>query len=191
MYILKYSAPMLLLMLPYFVHSNTLIDTDNYHSLTSDRRAFRIGEPIVILVVESTSAKSVAGTGVTNSIGLEASSFDNVISNGIGLGVSGHDEGNGQTVRQGTATTRLSAVITEILPHGMLRISGEHNLVINDENQMIVVSGIARMEDISKDNTLISNRLANASIEIQGVGVVGSAQRRGIVGRIMTWLGIL
>jgi flagellar L-ring protein precursor FlgH len=190
MWLLRFSAAFLLLA-SWPAYTNSLIDIDHYYGLTSDHRAFRVGEPVVILVVESASAKSTAGTGVTKLLELEASSFDNVLGNSVGLGIAGHSEGNGQTVRQGTATTRLSAVITEILPHGMVRLSGEHNLVVNNENQRILVTGIARIDDISRDNTLISNRLANAFIEIQGVGVVNSAQRQGIIARVMTWLGII
>lgn len=189
MWLSKFSA--LLLVVAACSNANSLIDPENYHGLTSDRRSFRVGEPIVILVVESASARSTAGTGTAQSLKLEANSFDNIARNGVGLSVSGQGEGNGQTIRQGTATTRLSAVITEILPHGMVRVSGEHNLLVNDENQKIVVTGIARIDDISKDNTLISNRLANAFIEIQGVGVIDRAQRRGLITRVMTWLGIL
>ncbi len=190
MYWLKYSL-MLALVLPCTAFPQRLIDTENYQSLTSDSRSLLVGQPIVILVVESTSAQSTAGTDVSNSLNFQANSFDNVTRNSLGIGASGQDEGNGRTVRNGTATTRLSAVITETLPNGMVRIAGEHNLLINDENQKIIISGIAKIDDISKDNILISNRIANAFIEIQGVGVINNAQRQGIIARVMSWLGLL
>src|SRR5690606_32309413 len=160
-------------------------------SLTSDRRSLLVGQPIVILVVESTSAQSTAGTDVSTALNFQVNSFDNVAHNSLGIGASGRDEGSGRTVRNGTATTRLSAVITETLLNGMVRIAGEHNLLINDENQKINISGIAKTDDISKDNILVSNRIANAFIEIQGVGVINNAQRQGIIARVMSWLGLL
>ncbi len=190
MYWLKYNGFLLLLISSYAL-SNSLIDTENYQSLVSDKRSLQVGQPIVILVVESTSAQSTAGTDVSNTTNFKANSFDNIKQNGLGIGTSGQDEGSGKTVRNGTATTRLSAVITEILPNGMIRITGEHNLLINDENQKILISGLAKVDDISKENTLVSNRIANAYIEIQGVGVINNAQRQGIIARVMSWLGLL
>lgn len=186
---LRCSVPLLLLSLPTL--SNSLIDPGTYQSLTSDTRSLQVGRPIVILVVESTNAQSVAGTGISNSINFEANSFDNTRNNGIGVGASGQNEGNGKTVRNGTATTRLSAMITETLPNGVLRISGEQNLLINDENQKILISGLVRIEDITKDNTLLSSRIANAQIEIQGKGVINNAQSQGIITKVMAWLGLL
>lgn len=186
---LRCSIPLLLFSLPTL--SNSLIDPETYQSLTSDTRSLQVGRPIVILVVESTNAQSVAGTGISNSINFEANSFDNTRTNGIGVGASGQNEGNGKTVRNGTATTRLSAMITETLPNGVLRISGEQNLLINDENQKILISGLVRVEDITKDNTLLSSRIANAKIEIQGKGVINNAQSQGIITKVMAWLGLI
>lgn len=185
------SSILFLLALSGVTSANSLIDVSSYSSLVSDNRSFRVGEPVVIMVMESASAKSTAGTGTVSSLDFSANSFDNAVSNGVGLGVSGQREGNGQTVRQGQASTRLSATITEILPNNMIRISGEHSLLINDENQKILVSGIARMNDISKDNSIMSHRLSNALIEIQGVGVVGSAQKQNVISRVLGWLGLL
>ncbi len=171
--------------------ANSLIDTNSYQGIAVDRRSYKVGEPIVILVIESTSAESSAGTGTGKSVDLGISAFDSVNVDNIGFGYSGNKEGNGQTVRRGTATTTLSAVITEVLPNGMFKLKGEHNLVVNEENQKILINGYARLIDISKDNTLLSNRIANANIEIQGTGNVSRAQKDGLITKVFKWLGLL
>ncbi len=166
------------------------LDIDNYQALTSDRRSFRVGEPVVILVVEATTAESSAGTGVSKSIDIDASAFDNVKSAGVGLDISGSDDSAGQTVRRGRATTQLSAMITEVLPNNMYRITGKQHLVVNGEKQKITLSGLVRRDDISKNNTLMSNRIAEAQIEIDGVGDVSDAQNTGLIYKVFQWLGI-
>lgn len=174
-----------------FAYSDSLIDTSNYRALTSDRRAYRIGEPLVVLVVESTSAESAAGTGARADTAIELQSSDNIKQNEVGIGLGGHSDGSGQTTRRGRAFTQLSTRITEILPNGLFRIAGEQNLVVNGENQKVVLSGVVRAEDISKDNTLLSNRIAEASIEIAGDGVIDDAQRQNIIYRVLSWLGLI
>lgn len=166
------------------------LDIDNYQALTSDRRSFRVGEPLVILVVEATTAESSAGTGVSKNIDINASAFDNVKSVGVGLDVSGSDDSAGQTVRRGRATTQLSAIITEVLPNKLYRITGKQHLVVNGEKQKITLSGLVRQDDISKNNTLMSNRIADAEIEIDGVGDVSDAQNTGLIYKVFQWLGI-
>lgn len=172
-------------------HADSLIDASNYRALTSDRRAYRIGEPLVVLVVESTSAESAAGTGARADTAIGLQSFDNIKQNDVGVGLGGHSDGSGQTSRRGRAFTQLSTRITEILPNGLFRIAGEQNLVVNGENQKVILSGVVRAEDINKDNTLVSNRIAEASIEIAGDGVIDDAQRQNIIYRVLSWLGLL
>lgn len=178
------------LMLP-MAAADVSIDVNNYRALTSDRRAYRIGEPLVVLVVESTTAESAAGTGARSDTSIAAQASDTVNQHEASLGIGGRSDGAGQTTRRGRAFTQLSTRIVEVLPHGLLRISGEQNLVVNGENQRVVINGVVRAEDINKDNTLLSNRIADASIEIAGDGVIDDAQRQNIIYRVLSWLGLV
>ena len=167
------------------------IDVNNYRALTSDDRAYRVGESLVILVVESTRAESSAATGVSKGVGISADASDSHNSIGVALGLSGSGDGNGQTVRKGMATTQVSAVIEKVLPNNMVEIEANHNLIVNGESQTIKLTGLVRVRDIGENNTLMSNRIANAKIEIQGVGDVSDAQEQSIFYKVFSWLGIL
>ena len=169
--------------------ANSIIDTENYKALTSDQRSFRVGEPIVILVVESTRAQSTTGTEVSKNfdVNLYANS-DSGRSYSGSAGVNRNQDGDGKTARSGIATSTVSATISEVLPSGLLKIKGEHKLVINDESQTILVSGVVRAQDISKENTVISHRIADANIEIIGDGTISDADKPGIIARLFGWL---
>lgn len=182
---------LMLLMFASIACQASVIDVDNYQALASDKRAFRIGDPLVVLVLENTRAESTALTGVRKKLGIGASAFDTIVNKGVGLDISARGEGSGQTVRQGRATTQLSVRITEILPNSLFKVSGEQSLIINGENQKVSLSGVVREDDISKSNTVMSNRIADAKIEIVGVGTVSEAQRQNILYRVFKWLRIL
>ena len=130
------------------IYAESIIDVENYQGLTSDKRSFRVGEPLVILVVEATVAESSAGTGVSKNIDIKAGAFDNIKSVSAGLGISGSDDGSGQTIRRGRATTQLSATIVEVLTNDMYKISGTQKLLINGEEQTVRLDGVVRARDI-------------------------------------------
>ncbi len=171
--------------------ADSLIDVKSYRALTSDHRAYRVGEPIVVLVIESTRAESTANTGVQNNLSISGSYGDDNNNHSAGVALAGKNDGSGQTSRKGLATTQLSTRVTEIIGVGLFRIEGEHNLVVNGEHQRIVLSGIIRAEDINKDNSVLSNRIAEAHVKIIGSGDVSDSQRQSILYKVFKWLRLM
>ncbi len=173
------------------VSGDSMIDPDSYQSITADQRSFTIGQPIVVLVYESTTAESSVGLGLKHgsSIELTGESLDNEKS--VGLNVSGKDEGSGKTTRKGVAATKLSVLITDVLSSDMLAIKGEQMLVINGESQLITITGIVRKQDISKENTIVSSRIAGAEVVIRGDGSVSDTGEPGVVYSVLKWLRLI
>lgn len=169
----------------------SLIDPDGYRSLTGDRRGHYVGQSLTVLVVESTNAESAAGTGANSSTDINARLNDDGDTHAYGLGLGGDTSGRGQTSRRGQIRTNVSVRIIEALPEGLLRVSGEQAVTINDEKQQIRIEGLVRPDDINYDNTVFSYRLAEAQIDIIGDGVVADAQKQNIVYRALKWLRIL
>jgi len=167
-----------------------LIDADSFRPLTGDRRAYRPGDPLVVQVAESTVAESSAATGSRNDASFRAQLMDTTSDHRAGFGTLGADHGAGQTARKGRAFTQISARITQVLANGVLQIEGQHTLVINGEQQRISVSGVVRAEDIGPDNTVWSNRVADARIVIVGSGDVDRARKPRLLTRVRQWLGL-
>ncbi|XVN16187.1 flagellar basal body L-ring protein FlgH [Pseudomonas corrugata] len=103
----------------------------------------------------------------------------------------GDTSGTGQTNRSGQIRTNVSVRIIEMLPEGLLRVSGEQRVTVNDEKQQVRITGLVRPDDIAYNNTVLSYRLADAQIDIVGDGVVTDAQKQNIVFRVLKWLRIL
>ncbi|HLD64645.1 MAG TPA: flagellar basal body L-ring protein FlgH [Pseudomonas sp.] len=187
----KWGILAFLLAMPLAASAQSLIDPDGYRSLTGDRRGHHLGEMLTVLVVESTSAQSAAGTGADSQTSIGGSADTNTSTNQFSLGIQGDTDGAGQTSRRGQIRANVSVRIVEMLPEGLLRVSGEQLVTINDEQQQIRIGGLVRPDDISYENTVFSYRLAEAEIDIVGDGVVADAQKQNIFFRALKWLRIL
>jgi flagellar L-ring protein precursor FlgH len=140
-------------------------------TLFSDKKAQRIGDIITIHLVEKTtaknSAKSISSRKQRNSFAaniLRADPWEGSISGGTSY------RGTGDSSRSEAFYSTISAMITEVLPNGLLRVEGQRQLKINNEDQYIRVAGLVRPEDINFDNSIISTKIANAKITYDGVG---------------------
>lgn len=96
--------------------------------------------------------------------------------------------GEGETRRQAELTARISAVVVEVLPSGLMRVEGEKIISVNNEEQVMVISGLVRSRDINSNNEVNSSNIAQMRIDYYGKGIVGEAQYGGWLGRIMRLL---
>lgn len=96
--------------------------------------------------------------------------------------------GAGTTTRDGTLILNITVHIEDILPNGNLILRGRKQIQINDEISEIILSGIARRDDIMTDNTINSTRIANMQIDVKGTGPVSAKSTGGLMSRIFNFL---
>lgn len=94
-------------------------------------------------------------------------------------------KGEGRTVRQGQLTAQISAVVAEVLPSGLLRIEGEKIIAVNNEEQIMAITGLVRQRDINSNNEVNASQIAQIRIDYYGKGTVGEAQYGGWLGRLL------
>lgn len=169
----------------------SLIDPNQYRGLAADHRAYRVGDIVTIYVLEATRAKSQAATEAGSDLDLDVGLSSPSTQYNANLGLSGNNASGAQTTRVGELRTQVSAQVTAVEINGSLRIAGEQSLIVNGERQKIRITGLIRPEDINADNTVWSNRIANADLELLGVGVVSESQRQSIFYRVFKWLRVL
>jgi len=161
-----------------------------------DFRASQVGDVVTILVSDRASA---VAKGVTNSARKSAAKAGAKSIAGIsnsrltGLAdISGDQslQGTGQTSRDLTLSTTVSAVVTAVDSNGNLTVEGKKDIVINAEKQTVTLHGNIRPVDLTVSNTVRSDQIAALTIQINGKGVVGDAIRRpNILYRLL--LGVL
>lgn len=162
----------------------------------SDAQARRVGDIVVVQIVESSSANKEAKTEADRT-----SSMDNSISDLLGLPLdqssvlgygitpsvsassSSEFEGEGKTSRKGTISGTVSARVERLLPSGNMVIKGKKQTRVNSEHQYIIISGIIRPEDISVSNTIQSTYIADMQLDYYGSGIIGDQQNKGFIAR--------
>lgn len=151
-----------------------------------DVRAANVGDTITILVsdtasavangVTNTSRKSAASASITGLAGF--SSSGGRLSNLLGVTGNQQLQGQGQTERDMTISTTVSAKVVEVTANGSLVIEGTKNIGINSEKQTVILKGTVRPADLTAANTVTSNQVANLTLQVNGKGVVGDAIKR-------------
>jgi flagellar L-ring protein precursor FlgH len=162
-------------------------------SMFHDHRARTEGDVITVLIQINdwasldNSTKRSRGADLSAFFGAEYSLDDK--SSGAsekftsgGKGSAGSDStftGKGSIGRSEKIKLSIAAVITKRLPNGNFILSGSQEVRVNNELRVLRVSGIVRPEDISQDNTISYDRIAEARISYGGRGRISEVQQPG------------
>mgnify|MGYP001280434007 CR=1 FL=1 len=171
--------------------------------LFEDTRARKVGDLVTVVLNETATSTQTATTDTSksSSIDLKAESMLGLpsnmnVQNFLGMGTNFNpalkgstekaNKGSGTTTRSGSLTGTLSATIIAINGNGNFNIEGKRSVTVNNEEQLMVLTGTVRPSDINYDNTINSSLIANAAITYSGEGVIADEQRVGWMMRIMS-----
>ncbi|MCP4040355.1 MAG: flagellar biosynthesis protein FlgH, partial [Gammaproteobacteria bacterium] len=114
---------------------------------------------------------------------LPSPTSDNRYTMGTSL-ASGKDfDGSGDSNQSNSLTGEITVSVAQVLPNGNLVVQGEKIFTLNRGHEHIRISGIVRPTDIDSDNTVVSTRVANATIVYSGEGEVADASKLGWLAR--------
>ncbi len=148
-----------------------------------DQRAAQVGDLLTVLVDitdnadfenDGTASRTASeGMGVPSLFGLKQKllSAASVTTNSTNSNIS-----TGSTKRTETVTLRLAGTITQVLPNGNFVVSARQEVRVNSELRILQVSGIVRPQDITGDNTITHDRMAEARISYGGKGQLTDLQ---------------
>ena len=95
-------------------------------------------------------------------------------------------DGSGRTGRGSRLDSVVSCTITEVIaPVNDYDIWCTKQVSVNKEVQWVVLTGRVRARDVALDNTVPSDRIAHAKIEVSGRGIVAEKQRPGLLARVL------
>ena len=164
-----------------------------------DRRAGRVGDIVVVQIVEQHSGSKTANTTADREANLSAGVSGGLFGINtlaekfaqyfdVNAETSNDFEGEGSTSRADSLTGTIAAKVVEVLPNGDLRIQGKRQVKVNSETQTMTIKGIVRRIDLDTQNTVLSSAVADANITYTGLGVVDDVQTPGWATRIFNWL---
>lgn len=167
---------------PAVYRGNSSIWQDSRADLFSDLRARKIGDTVTVKISMKDRA-SIANDSerkrdASNSLDLGftygATSSDITIANGGELGATADSKtktkSEGGIERSEKIDLLVAAVVSDVLPNGNLVISGSQETRVNFEMRVLNVAGIVRPVDISADNTISYEKIAEARIAYGGRG---------------------
>ncbi|MDL2209872.1 flagellar basal body L-ring protein FlgH [Desulfovibrio sp. OttesenSCG-928-O18] len=188
-------------------HENpgSLYSEASSHNLFDDNRARKVGDIVLVKIVETSKSKSKVDTTAeretTNSFGVSAAFGRNSVSplffgGGPLSGTVGMDpmlstsrksdhEATGETKRENYVTATMGARIVQVLPNGIMQVQGAREIKVNDETQYMVVTGLIRQRDIDSDNSILSTQMADSRIDYYGKGVLADKQKPGWLSRLL------
>ena len=168
-----------------------------YDNLFSDPKAHNVGDVITIAVYENLSGSGSSNTGTS-----EKSSYNLNLNKptvfgkpfpgeskdpllGFSTSPSKSFDGKTTTSRNAKLVATISARVVKVYPNGDLFVVGEKVVRINDDVQVLKISGVVKPSDIGPDNTVPSSKVADMYVEYNGKGYFNESQRPGWLARLL------
>jgi len=161
------------------------------HGLFSDHKAMGVNDIVRVVISENanstnTSSKQLskddstslgggiftgagnAGEAVGGTIGGTATNLANKLTQAsnisFGAKTTNSFKGNGSASKNATFTATITARIVKVLSNGNYYISGKREIMIDEQKQIIQISGVIRPYDIDQYNKIDSSKMSEAKI---------------------------
>jgi flagellar L-ring protein precursor FlgH len=156
--------------------------------LFEDNKAMRVGDVLTIKLKELTLANKADDLSAKkkNSLLAEAPMIlGNPTSVETEIKTTKDFQGEGEANQSNSLIGDISVTVTELLPNGNLKVRGEKRVTLNQGDEYIRLSGIVRPVDIDADNTIASDKVADATIMYTGEGAMADASKMGWLSRVI------
>jgi flagellar L-ring protein FlgH len=160
--------------------------------LFADLKARRVGDVLTIVLNESTNASknAVTKTAKTTAVANTGPTLfgRTITTGGVPIGTSSMNgassfDGEGSSTQSNSLAGSLTVTVTDVQANGNLVVQGDKTLKLNQGDEFVHISGVIRPADIATNNTVTSDKLADARISYSGKGVVDSSNRMGWLAR--------
>jgi flagellar L-ring protein precursor FlgH len=155
--------------------------------LFRDRRAARVGDVVTIVIAiddkaslgatSDRSRDSKIKSGLDLVFGLFGAGYKGDLS--IEGNSSTSTKGGGKVNRSEKIQLSLAGVVTDVLPNGNLMISGSQEMRVDFEMRVLTIAGIVRPRDISRENSISYDKIAEARVSYGGRGRVTEVKQPG------------
>ena len=161
----------------------------------TDQRARRIGDILTVSFNETYAATKAqtASSSKTDAFGVTLpTALPNMLTGGfdkdpagLNAGTSRSFAGSGNAVQSNSFSGLLSVTVVRVFDNGNMEVLGQKELTLYNGNVYVRVRGVVRPEDISANNIVSSDRLADAQIRYTGSGHLADASQPGWLSQLM------
>jgi len=181
-------------LMPPIQNSGSIYQSGYDMRLFEDNKAMRVGDVLTIKLQELTQAKKADDLSAKKNIDVlvgaptvEGFAMSSLTGNDAEtkLTAKRNFTGAGTADQSNSLKGDISVTVVELLPNGNLKVRGEKRVTLNQGNEYIRLSGIVRPVDIDPDNTIASDKVADATIMYIGDGAMADASKMGWLSRII------
>ncbi len=157
-----------------------------------DIKAHRVGDIITIRLQEATQASKTSSTKTKKDTSV-ANAAPTLLGRGVTvngtpvlantLDGSQQFQGDGSSSQSNSLDGSITVTVIERLPNGNLVLQGEKWLTLNQGDEYIKITGIVRPYDVGTDNSVTSDKIANARISYSGRGALANTNQAGWLAR--------
>lgn len=172
-------------------------------SLYEDQRARRVGDIITVVLEEQTVSSKTSGTdlnkddenamAVTSLLGMQPKinvpglinsksdiTLDSATSN------SRKFAGEAKADQSNKLQGYITVTVADVLANGVLLVRGEKWITLAQGDEYIRIEGLVRTSDVSPDNTVMSNKIADARIAYGATGDFAAVNTKGWLSRFFS-----
>lgn len=165
--------------------------------LFSDHKAMHVNDIVTVVISETARSSNQAVKALTeaDTVGLNGGAFTNGGTNsavnsaasklnglaniGFSAGSSSEYAGAGSATKNASFTTTVSARIVKVMVNGNYFIVGRREIMVDDQKQIMQLSGVIRPYDIDQNNQINSAKISDAKILYANEGDVDRSVNQG------------
>ena len=172
-------------------HQDGSLFQDSYmFSLYADKRAYRVGDILTVILNERTQSSKSADSSLDKStgfdVGVPLAGNLNVSDFNLGVGSSTKFDGESSANQRNSLSGSITVRVEHVLSNGSLVINGRKKIRLNQGDEYIKIEGLVRPEDIDVSNRVSSLRIAEAEISYTGKGTLADASSPGWFTKLFT-----
>ncbi|WP_404338606.1 flagellar basal body L-ring protein FlgH [Pseudoalteromonas mariniglutinosa] len=165
-------------------YENGSLYSDSYmFSLYADKRAYRVGDILTVVLNERTQSSKSADATMDKSTGVDVSvpvaGALNVSELSLGIDSNSEFDGGSSARQQNFLSGAITVRVTHVLSNETLVIKGRKRIQLNQGDEYIEIEGLVRPGDIDVANRVSSLRIAEAQISYTGSGTLADASSPG------------
>jgi flagellar L-ring protein precursor FlgH len=183
---------------PAAINNGSLFQAGSYRPLYETPRARMVGDIVTVNIVEKIAAKQESSSSIEKkgSVDSSVSAFPFLKADQLAkltgeASSTNKFDGTGSTETTNTFSGTITATVVEVLANGHLIISGEKQVGVNRNVEVLRFSGQIDPLSIQPGNVVPSGAIANVRVEQRGRGAQDAAQGIGWLGRFFLSLSQL
>ncbi len=175
------------------VANGSLFQANHDVALFENPTARRTGDVLTIRLVENTAASKQSSTSTSKATNASLGAGTTVLgapitvggNNILNAGIENSSDfaGSGSSAQSNSLVGDVTVTVAKRYANGNLLVRGQKWISINQGQEFVKIQGIVRQIDIQPDNSVVSTRVADASISYGGQGALANANAKGWLAR--------